>query len=615
MSSKSVTRRKMFQLTLSLGMILALSLSSSHPAEGQQNPPPAPVSVLWARDSTTGAPVPILDSDFAKQLKDTLTVSGKSNVKDAVFLFQQCYGQGFLLALKSDMDAAAVISVGGSAAAKDKCSSGPSEPSPPEPPELSGPGSFWTHAIVDTISDDLSADPTKSLFSELEGSKAADMSLSDGQDSPQVMLMGDETNEIFAGTPGLEGKEEGRKITLKDPEAKSHHAILFSGFSTKGDKRHYDNIRKMLKLLQQAWQGAAVVDIQILFGNGTTQPDGQSPLDFPEVPADKIYSATKENLDKALQKVKPQLNINEQFLFYATAHGGSNIATEPSTVGERDTLLGLSIGQIEGAQQLGTAPTVTVQFQPQPTSIQPVLEVDGHPVGALDTSQNSASFAVNGYLFHRKTEVTTDPPFAIQEFIVNTGAVDEFPPPSHGQPLSLAISGPPSVTTNASTTYVTYQALVRFADGSTITVFPNWSTTAPGVIIDPYTGFVAISPISTPTSVTIHATWTDPTSGTTITSDKSIGVGPTPPLSVGCMSPTAQLGSSYSSQIPAAGGQPPYVSFVITQGSLPPGLFLNMSTGAVTGSPTTRGIFTNVVTVTDSSGVTQTSGVCVISVP
>jgi large repetitive protein len=61
------------------------------------------------------------------------------------------------------------------------------------------------------------------------------------------------------------------------------------------------------------------------------------------------------------------------------------------------------------------------------------------------------------------------------------------------------------------------------------------------------------------------------------------------------------LGSPYSATISAAsGGTAPY-GYAVTAGALPGGLTLNVSTGAITGTPTTLGNFSFDVTATDSS--------------
>jgi hypothetical protein len=63
----------------------------------------------------------------------------------------------------------------------------------------------------------------------------------------------------------------------------------------------------------------------------------------------------------------------------------------------------------------------------------------------------------------------------------------------------------------------------------------------------------------------------------------------------------AQVGVFYSSGMAASGGLTPY-TYSIPVGSLPPGLNLNTSTGAITGTPQTPGTFNFTGQVVDSSG-------------
>jgi hypothetical protein len=82
-----------------------------------------------------------------------------------------------------------------------------------------------------------------------------------------------------------------------------------------------------------------------------------------------------------------------------------------------------------------------------------------------------------------------------------------------------------------------------------------------------------------------------------------------PPITVWLVSPitltgpkdTAQVGVAYSSAPAATGGLPPY-TFSIIRGSLPPGLRLNPSTGAIRGTPTRAGTFDFAAQVVDSTG-------------
>ncbi|HEY2018515.1 MAG TPA: putative Ig domain-containing protein, partial [Bryobacteraceae bacterium] len=65
--------------------------------------------------------------------------------------------------------------------------------------------------------------------------------------------------------------------------------------------------------------------------------------------------------------------------------------------------------------------------------------------------------------------------------------------------------------------------------------------------------------------------------------------------------PAGTVGTSYSVTLTATGGLTPYVWSSTT---LPPGLFLNTATGAITGTPTTSGSFPVSVTVNDNGGQT-----------
>ena len=68
--------------------------------------------------------------------------------------------------------------------------------------------------------------------------------------------------------------------------------------------------------------------------------------------------------------------------------------------------------------------------------------------------------------------------------------------------------------------------------------------------------------------------------------------------------PTAVVGASYSQSVAASGGVTPY-TWSINTGSLPPGLSLNSSTGAITGTPTTAGPYSFTAKVTDSETTPQ----------
>src|ERR1017187_9351135 len=93
--------------------------------------------------------------------------------------------------------------------------------------------------------------------------------------------------------------------------------------------------------------------------------------------------------------------------------------------------------------------------------------------------------------------------------------------------------------------------------------------------------------------------------GNAIPAPGAPGGGPGP-LSVTCSYPSGQVGVAYSSFLVATGGRPAY-TYSITGGSLPTGLTLNPSTGAITGTPTAAGTFSDTSRVVDSSAASSTS--------
>ncbi len=72
-----------------------------------------------------------------------------------------------------------------------------------------------------------------------------------------------------------------------------------------------------------------------------------------------------------------------------------------------------------------------------------------------------------------------------------------------------------------------------------------------------------------------------------------------PPLTLAPASGAAQAGVPYSSAVVASGGSSPFF-YSIVNGSLPPGLTLDSSSGAITGTPTTPGTFNFTARVTDA---------------
>ena len=69
--------------------------------------------------------------------------------------------------------------------------------------------------------------------------------------------------------------------------------------------------------------------------------------------------------------------------------------------------------------------------------------------------------------------------------------------------------------------------------------------------------------------------------------------------------PNGTVGTAYSQQLTAQGGQPP-LGWAVAAGSLPPGITLASDSGLLSGAPSAAGTFPITIRVTDSSGATST---------
>ena len=88
----------------------------------------------------------------------------------------------------------------------------------------------------------------------------------------------------------------------------------------------------------------------------------------------------------------------------------------------------------------------------------------------------------------------------------------------------------------------------------------------------------------------------------TVTKQFSIAIAGGLSITTAATLPNAALNATYSENLSAAGGTPPY-TWAVTAGSLPKGLTLSTG-GAISGTPTAAGTFQFTVTVTDSASST-----------
>jgi hypothetical protein len=153
---------------------------------------------------------------------------------------------------------------------------------------------------------------------------------------------------------------------------------------------------------------------------------------------------------------------------------------------------------------------------------------------------------------------------------------------------------------------VAYSSTVGATGGTAPYTFSVASGSLPqGLTLNPSTGAITGTPTTAGTySYTVKVT--DSKGNTAASASCGITVTAPPTLTIACPTGSGIAGTAYASGAVAAGGVPPY-TFSIAAGSLPPGLALNATTGAITGTPTTAGTYNFTIKVTDSFGGTSVS--------
>ena len=125
-----------------------------------------------------------------------------------------------------------------------------------------------------------------------------------------------------------------------------------------------------------------------------------------------------------------------------------------------------------------------------------------------------------------------------------------------------------------------------------------------GLSLNPSSGAITGTPAAAPGSYAFTARVTD---GASQSATKSLSIAVADPLSVTTASlPGGTVGQPYSQSVAATGGKSPY-TWSVTSGSLPPGLALHASTGAVSGTPTADGSFGFTVQAADSGTPVRTA--------
>jgi len=167
---------------------------------------------------------------------------------------------------------------------------------------------------------------------------------------------------------------------------------------------------------------------------------------------------------------------------------------------------------------------------------------------------------------------------------------------------------------------VSFSSALMVSGGTAPYTFSITSGSLPtGLTLNSGTGAISGKPTTAGTySFTAKVVDANGTTGThTASVSCSITVAATaPPVQLTCVGGSGTVGKSFSSALLVTGGTAPY-TFSISSGALPPGLTLNPTTGAITGTPTKAGTYSYTAKVVDAIGGTcdhSDTACCSISV-
>lgn len=297
------------------------------------------------------------DAKLARKLRDLLVNSnGTPNARDVKLFFQQCYGGGMLDDIERELGGS-VPWVAGSASRHDEVSFG----EPDSNVDSNGPLDRWTRPLIDALHD---LPVLRALKRAALEDQAAPMNRRGQNERPQYRFSGDEA----------------RPVTLADPGAGSHHAVILAG---KPDRqRHRNDVRGMCALLAQEWGdlNTTGTSVHVLFGDGMDNPCADS-----GVPAANVSSATTAGFCAVLDALRPLLNANEEFVLYVSDHG-----TASSRAVNRSRLRGVP-GLLE--YDLDIPEGYRYGLIRDPFNVGPTLELianGAYPAGALPVFLNGA---------------------------------------------------------------------------------------------------------------------------------------------------------------------------------------------------------------------------------
>jgi len=178
--------------------------------------------------------------------------------------------------------------------------------------------------------------------------------------------------------------------------------------------------------------------------------------------------------------------------------------------------------------------------------------------------------------------------------------------------LSIVVNAAPSITTSslpADTVGIAYNQTLASTGGTSPLSWSIQTGSLPvGLSLVAATGAITGTPTTAGTSN--FTTLLTDNVGATATKALSIVVNAAPSITTSSL-PNGSVSVAYNQTMAATGGTSP-LTWAISSGSLPAGLSLTASTGAITGTPTASGTSNFTARVTDNVGATATKALSII---
>ena len=250
------------------------------------------------------------------------------------------------------------------------------------------------------------------------------------------------------------------------------------------------------------------------------------------------------------------------------------------------------------------AGTFTITTGPSVPSTVTLTEEDTLPTGMTFHDNGNGTATISG----APTETGTFYPF-----IEASNGVT----PANYQEITLTVNQPLTVTTTSLAAWAVgkagYSQTIATSGGTGADTFAVTSGSLPtGLSLNAGTGAITGTPsVANTFDFTITAT---DTVGATAAEAYAVTINPAPSITTATLPNWTVNKSGYNQTIAVSGGTAPD-TFSVTSGSLPNGLTLNSSTGAISGTPSAANTFNFTITVTDSFGGTGSQSYTVVVNP